>query len=194
MVNSEQAGGKETLQEQYDIVRNQTDKSHVMQYGGITWTALPIADFIGNEFLESLQLAGEAHAALLARGISDLSALQAALAQRELKAAVPAVESRLKIKAALLSLKHRQQHELHGSPALLPSASVIAMPPLALHAEAPSADASASGVKPEADAQATGSASATHVTIAVPTAVEAATSAADAESPSSAAPSSAESS
>ena len=30
-------------------VRNQTDKSHVMQYGDISWTALPIGDFIGNK-------------------------------------------------------------------------------------------------------------------------------------------------
>ena len=116
------------------------------------------------------------------------------MAQRELKVAVPAVESRLKIKVALLSLKHRQQHELHGSLALLPSASVIALPPLALHADSSAADTSASGVEPEADAQANGSASVTGAVIAVPTAVEAAVAATDAESPSCSAPSSAESS
>lgn len=64
MVNSEQAGGKETLQEQYDIVRNQTDKSHVMQYGDITWTALPIGDFIGNKgkFAKAVATAAEEEA------------------------------------------------------------------------------------------------------------------------------------
>jgi len=48
MENSEAAGEKETLAKQFSIVQNLTNQSHVMQYGDLTFTNLPIGDFEGN--------------------------------------------------------------------------------------------------------------------------------------------------
>jgi hypothetical protein len=45
MQDSETAGFKQTLEDQFRVVQKQTDKSHVMQYGDTSWTAEPIGDF-----------------------------------------------------------------------------------------------------------------------------------------------------
>lgn len=39
----------QSLQEQYIVTRDETTRSHVMQYGNQTWTNLPIFDFQGNQ-------------------------------------------------------------------------------------------------------------------------------------------------
>ena len=38
----------ETLQQQYEIVKKQTNESHVMQYGDISFTKLPVEQFLAN--------------------------------------------------------------------------------------------------------------------------------------------------
>lgn len=48
MENSEAAGEQESLASQFTIVVNETDMSHVMEYGVTTFTTLPIGDFQGN--------------------------------------------------------------------------------------------------------------------------------------------------
>lgn len=44
--NSDSAPLSETLEEQYVILKNLTDKSHVMQYGDLSWTNEPIGNYI----------------------------------------------------------------------------------------------------------------------------------------------------
>jgi len=48
MENADAVGPLETLQQQFLLVKNLTDQSHVMQYGDVTWTSDPIGDFEGN--------------------------------------------------------------------------------------------------------------------------------------------------
>ena len=49
MENSDSADlHTETLQQQYEIVKNETDKSHVMQYGDLSFTNLPVEQFMAN--------------------------------------------------------------------------------------------------------------------------------------------------
>jgi len=48
MENADSVGKKETLAQQYSIVKQKTSKSHVMQYGDTSWTNLPIGDFMGD--------------------------------------------------------------------------------------------------------------------------------------------------
>lgn len=48
MENAESAGKSETLQEQFDSIKTSTDKSHVMQYGDLSFTSEPISDFLGD--------------------------------------------------------------------------------------------------------------------------------------------------
>ena len=49
MENSDSADlHTETLQQQYEIVKNETDKSHVMQYGDLSFTNLPVEQFVAN--------------------------------------------------------------------------------------------------------------------------------------------------
>lgn len=40
---------KETLQQQYQIVKDKTTKSHVMQYGDLSFLSEPVSNFIGNQ-------------------------------------------------------------------------------------------------------------------------------------------------
>jgi len=47
MENADEAGPKETLQQQFDIVKQKTTMSHVMQYGDLTWTSEPIGNYLG---------------------------------------------------------------------------------------------------------------------------------------------------
>jgi legumain len=47
MENSDQAGPTETLADQFTIVKQKTDQSHVMQYGDLTWTSEPIGNYLG---------------------------------------------------------------------------------------------------------------------------------------------------
>jgi len=48
MENAVSAGERETLSAQYDIIKKTTNKSHVMQYGDMSFLNEPIGDFIGN--------------------------------------------------------------------------------------------------------------------------------------------------
>lgn len=47
MANAERAGEQESLERQYKFVKSVTNKSHVMQYGNISWTSEEIGDFMG---------------------------------------------------------------------------------------------------------------------------------------------------
>jgi legumain len=47
MENSDSAGPKETLAQQFTIVKQLTTQSHVMQYGDTTWTNMTIGQFQG---------------------------------------------------------------------------------------------------------------------------------------------------
>lgn len=48
MENADQVGKDETLQDQYTIVKKLTTKSHVMQYGNMSYTSDPIGNFLGD--------------------------------------------------------------------------------------------------------------------------------------------------
>jgi len=48
MENADSVGKKETLEDQFNIVKKTTSKSHVMQYGTLDWTSDPIGDFMGD--------------------------------------------------------------------------------------------------------------------------------------------------
>jgi len=47
MENSDEVGPKETLQQQFTLVKQKTTMSHVMQYGDLTWTSEPIGNYLG---------------------------------------------------------------------------------------------------------------------------------------------------
>jgi len=47
MENADEVGPKETLQDQFTIVKTKTSLSHVMQYGDLTWTSEPIGNYLG---------------------------------------------------------------------------------------------------------------------------------------------------
>jgi len=47
MENADTVGPSETLQQQFVIVKNLTDMSHVMQYGDLSFTSDPIGNFMG---------------------------------------------------------------------------------------------------------------------------------------------------
>ena len=49
MENIENVGTKQTFEEQYEAVRDATNKSHVMQYGETDWTTDLISEFFGND-------------------------------------------------------------------------------------------------------------------------------------------------
>jgi legumain len=51
MENADSVGKKQTLQEQFKIVKQKTSKSHVMQYGTLSFTSDPIGDFMGDTTL-----------------------------------------------------------------------------------------------------------------------------------------------
>jgi len=48
MENLEAAGKQESLEDQYKIVKQKTNLSAVMQYGNMSFTNLPVGDFIGD--------------------------------------------------------------------------------------------------------------------------------------------------
>jgi legumain len=48
MENADEVGPKESLQDQYNKVKTETTKSHVMQYGNISWTSEPIGNYMGD--------------------------------------------------------------------------------------------------------------------------------------------------
>jgi len=48
MENAQKAGMRETLQNGFEVVKKETNKSTVMQYGNLSWTSEIIGDFIGN--------------------------------------------------------------------------------------------------------------------------------------------------
>jgi legumain len=48
MENTDEKGVKQTLQEQFLIVKDLTTQSHVMQYGDQTWTSMTINNWLGN--------------------------------------------------------------------------------------------------------------------------------------------------
>jgi legumain len=54
MENTDSAGPKETLQQQFTIVKQLTTQSHVMQYGDTTWTNLTIGQFQGQPKLRPI--------------------------------------------------------------------------------------------------------------------------------------------
>jgi len=47
MENADEAGPTESLETQFNIVKQKTTMSHVMQYGDLTWTADPIGNYMG---------------------------------------------------------------------------------------------------------------------------------------------------
>jgi len=49
MQNADQVGKQETLAEQFTIIKKDTTKSHVMQYGDLDFTSDPIGDFMGDK-------------------------------------------------------------------------------------------------------------------------------------------------
>jgi legumain len=49
MENTDEKGVKQSLQTQFEIVKQLTTESHVMQYGDISWTSQMIGDFLGNK-------------------------------------------------------------------------------------------------------------------------------------------------
>lgn len=53
MQNAESAGGKETLEAQFEAVKKLTDKSHVMQYGDLDYTSDPISEFLGGSLAKT---------------------------------------------------------------------------------------------------------------------------------------------
>jgi len=48
MENADKVGKTETLQDQFEIIKKTTSKSHVMQYGTLDFTSDPIGDFMGD--------------------------------------------------------------------------------------------------------------------------------------------------
>jgi len=48
MENADSVGKSETLEDQFNIVKKTTDKSHVMQYGTLSFTSDPIGDYMGD--------------------------------------------------------------------------------------------------------------------------------------------------
>jgi len=48
MENADEAGPKETLEAQFNIVKQKTTMSHVMQYGDLQWTSEPIGNYLGS--------------------------------------------------------------------------------------------------------------------------------------------------
>jgi legumain len=54
MENTDSAGMKETLQQQFTIVKQLTTQSHVMQYGDLTWTNLTIGQFQGQPKIQPI--------------------------------------------------------------------------------------------------------------------------------------------
>jgi len=57
MENSESVGQQETLEKQFQIVKQLTNKSHVMQFGDTSFTDQPIGDFMGGSSSISSQVA-----------------------------------------------------------------------------------------------------------------------------------------
>jgi len=47
---------RETLQTQFDITKKQTNKSHVQEYGDLTWMSEPVGDFQGEDKAPSLRM------------------------------------------------------------------------------------------------------------------------------------------
>jgi legumain len=48
MEDADKVGKEESLQTQFETVKKLTAKSHVMQYGDLSWTSDPIGDFMGD--------------------------------------------------------------------------------------------------------------------------------------------------
>jgi legumain len=57
MENTDEKGVKQTLQAQFEIVRQLTTQSHVMQYGDISWTSQQIGNFLGNKTMRANTIA-----------------------------------------------------------------------------------------------------------------------------------------
>jgi len=48
MENADSVGKTETLEDQFTVIKKTTDKSHVMQYGTLSFTSDPIGDYMGD--------------------------------------------------------------------------------------------------------------------------------------------------
>lgn len=108
MEDSDQHISGETLEQQFNTVVKTTNLSHPQQYGDLTWTALPVTDFLG-QVTPFLKKQVERNEAKATTGISNRDVNIHTLYRRYLHAAPRSTQRRELLRQLDAEIDHRQR-------------------------------------------------------------------------------------